>query len=506
MRVLYKIILRILVIVVVLIAFNLIYKSFFYERDLQQYSQIINLVRAVPDDVDILYIGESSNTAFSENDWDRRSISSFISDFYPDLKLSSITKPAAHAGTYEVLLENIPKNSKLGTVIVTLNLRSFNTQWIHSKLETGLQKSIVLLKDMPPLVNRFLLSFKAYEIKTNEEREAQIMEKWEEDLLKFPYDFAYDNIMEWNINMEKKGIRNSDGSRNQKLTDLACHFIKGYAFQIDTLKNPRIRDFNKIIGLANERGWNLVFNLLAENTEKAKELVGNDLIFLMEQNRILLLNYFQNRGVIVVDNFNAVKDEEFIDQNWTTEHYVESGRSTIALNVADSIKKFYPENYVKIEQDIKLDEIVQGEAGVFFNDGRPAQYWKQAQSLTKENAFSPPYSSKTGNGNDFSLTFEYPLNEILESGKNYININLKIFQNSGYHNANLAIEAQGGGIEYFWDGIPLSEHLKEIEVWEDVNILYKIPQKIKQGELLKIYVYNTSDEIVFVDDIKIQFE
>ena len=48
----------------------------------------------------------------------------------------------------------------------------------------------------------------------------------------------------------KKGIKNSDGTINRQLTELACHYIKTYAFQIDTQRNPRIKDFDKIVCVA----------------------------------------------------------------------------------------------------------------------------------------------------------------------------------------------------------------------------------------------------------------
>ena len=157
-----KIALRAIILLLILVAINLLYKWFFYERDLQEHSDIINLVRAVPEDANIVYLGESSNTNSRDDDKEKRSISSFISDHYPGLGVYDITKPAAHAGTFKALLENIPDESNLETVIVTLNLRSFNAQWIYSNLETSLQKSVVLIKKNPPLLNRFLLSFKAY--------------------------------------------------------------------------------------------------------------------------------------------------------------------------------------------------------------------------------------------------------------------------------------------------------------------------------------------------------
>ena len=137
-------------------------------------------------------------------------------------------------------------------------------------------------------------------------------------------------------------VKDEHGNTDYAQTELACHYIKAYGFQIDTLKNPRIADFDEIVELARKRGWNLVFNLMAENMQKAEELVGEDLLFLMNENRELLLNYYQSKGVMVVDNLSLVDDAQFIDQNWTTEHYAEKGRKTVAKHVAHGLKSWYP--------------------------------------------------------------------------------------------------------------------------------------------------------------------
>lgn len=494
----YKISLRIALLAAVLLVMSFIYNIYFFEKDIQKHSDVVNLVRAIPDDADIIYLGESSNISFREDDLDKRPISALISDYFVKLNLYDITKPASHAGIYKTLLTNIPDNSNIKTVIVTLNLRSFNATWIYSELETSLQKSMVLLQDYPGFINRFLLSFKAFDVKTEDEREKQMLNKWKNDILNFPYPFPYKNVIEWDYSMACSGIKDSLGNIDKK-TELACHYIKTYGFQIDTINNPRIKDFNQIIELAKERGWKLVFNLLAENHEKAQELVGDDLIFLMEQNRKLLVNYFDNKGVSVVDNLNSVASEQFIDQNWTTEHYAEKGRKIIARNLAQKIKELYPEEYSEVDYSNSIQTS-------FFNDCEKKTIWEQMQTISEDISFSGKYSSKTGIGDDFSITFGYPLKLIPDSLKNNIKINLKIFQNSNNHKGQINIEASGEEFNYYVNGIPIEEQIKGIKTWEDFNYTFQIPDSLKQADLIKIYLYNPSNELIFIDDFKVDFE
>ncbi|MEZ5072667.1 MAG: hypothetical protein R2751_17340 [Bacteroidales bacterium] len=324
---------------------NWVYARFLYERDIQSHSPVVNLVRELPPGVDILYVGESSNTASRKDDADKRAISAFLGDCYPDLVVDDITKPAAHAGIYRTLLEQIPADQGPKTVVVTLNLRSFNAQWIYSDLETALQKSMVLLGNRPPLLNRFLLSFQAYDIKTPEERSRQFKRKWKRDRFQVPFDLPYRDVIQWDRAIGRSGLTDAEGKRDQAATELACHYVKGYAFQIDFRHNPRIRDFDALVRLADRREWNLVFHLMAENTEQAERLVGEDLLWFMDDNAARLRARYEARGVLVVDNLHAVADREYIDRDWTTEHYAEKGRKTVARNLARGLRSLHPDAY-----------------------------------------------------------------------------------------------------------------------------------------------------------------
>jgi hypothetical protein len=323
-----------------------IYQIFFYESDLHKHSDIIFNLKKVENKCTILYLGESSNFTVHSDDKDKRRISAFAADYFPGVAFMEVDNSAYHAGNFKVLLQNISQSSPIETVVVTMNIRSFGADWIFSDLETALQKSMVLIDTrFPPIVNRIRLSFKDYEIKSDEERIKQKLQAWEKDQLKFPFPFAYSNTNEWDKAMAYGSWLKEDGSWDTQKIDLSCYYVKTYSFQIDPETNPRIMDFDEIVALAAKRGWNLVFNIMAENTEKAYELVGDELLWLIRENRRLLAARYTNMGVTVVDNLETVPDREYIDRDWTTEHYTETGRKIIAKNLADSLKKFYPDKY-----------------------------------------------------------------------------------------------------------------------------------------------------------------
>jgi hypothetical protein len=340
MKAFKKIATRIIALVVLLIGMNFFYATYLFEGDLQKYSPMIKQLRTIPQKTDVLYFGESSNLTSAETDTDKRKISELVSDYYPGLTITDITKDAAHAGIYLSYLKNIPKDKDIKTVVITLNLRSFGAAWIHSELESSLQRDAVLMGDAPPFIKRLFLSFRNYDVKSGQERILDMKSRWTREILHLPGKFPYKNVVEWDDAVAATGIKNDDGSIDAK-TNLACSYIKSYGFQIDTLTNPRVEDFNEIVNYAKARGWNIVFNLLAENMQKARELVGENLIYLMEQNGTLLTEYYSRKGVAVVDNLNVLESHCFIDQDWTTEHYTETGRKTIAKNIAEAILIFH---------------------------------------------------------------------------------------------------------------------------------------------------------------------
>ena len=493
---------RIAVIILLIIGTQVVYDQFFFEKDLLKHSDVIKLVRDVDPKTDILYIGESSNSSSHSEDFDERKISEFISDFYPNLVVDDITKPAAHARNYHILLNHIPKDNQIQTLIVTLNLRSFGIGWIQSDLETSLNKSMVLLEDGPSLYKRFRLAFKDYDNKTKQERSVIVKRRWKHDELNFPDHFEHNTIRKWDGYLFKTGIHDKNGQRSNAKTQMACHFVKNYAYEIDTLTNPRIEDFNHIIQLAKRNNWNIVFNLLAENTELGHQLVGDNWTYIMNKNRDLLVNYFTRKGVTVIDNMHAVPDHLFTDRDWTTEHYHEEGRQTIARNVANGLKQFHPKNYhphVYLSQ-----EEIWATKNVYSHNMEKNKRWT-GENFTNEKAHSGQKSCKINKNNLYSVTLEIPYNKLNSSFKNSIQYSMNVYADKANPDAYLIIEIHDSK-----DGNKnLQKKLSDFQLsqnWNSISHTFQIPDIYKDAELIKVFVYNPTETDVFIDDVNIIFE
>lgn len=474
-----KLIYKFALLAALLVLMNWIYGKFFFKDDLLKHSDEVELAWQVTNDsCVVIYTGESSNHTYSWKDKDQRKISDFIFDHFPGLRCGDMTKAASHAEVYYYLLKNIPENAPVETVIVTMNIRSFGYDWIESDLETAIQKQLVLLKPYPPFYNRFKLAFKAYDIKTESERGDARGYHRRHDKLVFPYQFDFHNTADWDYAKAHQGVI-LDGKWNQPLTELACHYIKTYGFQIHE-NNPRIKDFDNIVKLAKERGWHLIFNLLAENVDRANELVGSDILYIIRQNRDYLLNRYGNiENVTVVDNIGDVRNGLYIDQNWTTEHYSEMGRRTVANHVAQAVSNYYPDIYVeKIAYDI------------------PKNHYRidlGFDSLTVCSAM--PYG----------LTIKGRPADI-DSNCEKVYISSRIWKEENSAASAIVMELYKNGVKTHFSNLPLNDMTDATGKWDFTTTVLPVDSTFFDADEFRIFLYNPADSPIHIKSLDVSFE
>ena len=471
-----KFLIRILMAAAMLFILNWIYTKWFYKKDVAEHSDILELVWQVEaDSCRIVYLGESSNNTHGPEEPGQKKISEYLAEYFPNVKTGDMTKEASHAQTYYYLLKNLPKKSTVETVVVTMNLRSFDARWIYSNLETPLRKQLVLMEKYPPLMNRLLLALKAYPIRSEEELDSLTRQHWREDPLEFPFEFEWDNVYQWDSATAWQGRHNYEGEYDPKWTELACHYIKSYGFQIRD-DNPRLKDFDDIVALSRKRGWHLVFNLMAENVDKANEYVGKELMYLMKQNHDYLLNRYGNlEGVTVVDNLNLVRDVNFIDQDWTTEHYYEEGRRIIAGNVAEALKAYYPNEYHEVERKCDVGHYYFGE---------------EVRTLDATTPYGP------------ALTLP---GDSLRSDWERVNVAFMMQQSDTLHKAQLAVQlrvAQDNAIIAYYDVKP---QIQKIGAWDFATYDLPVDSVMRAAQQVKIFVHNPSENAVQLKGMDVSF-
>ncbi len=333
-----KILLKLLMLVLLLGVLDIVYYFTLYQKDIDENCSLMELSQRATEGVDIVYLGESSNFSCAKTDTDRRYICMMIEDLLPGHHVGNLTKGACHAGVYYDIMRNIPRKSDVKTVIVTVNMRSFTSEWIYSNLETALRKERIMMKRAPALYRRLLLDFKVYPVWTEEERSALIIDGFEKQTFTLPHSVPYHNANEWDHAFAQNGTLHNGVHPSEDSIALACHHIKHFACQLDE-NNPRIKDFDNIVKLCKRRGWQPVFNILAENVDQIDTLCGPDLMVLLEQNVQYIKDRYEPQGVMVVNNLRAVRDCDFSDRDFPTEHYTQTGRLAIAKNVADALRR-----------------------------------------------------------------------------------------------------------------------------------------------------------------------
>lgn len=285
---------------------------------------------------DALYIGESSNYWIAPEDQDKRTISDIINDSLPGFRLSGMQVPAYHAGMFLPIINMIDTKSRVKHLVVTMNLRSFDKPWILSTQEGALMRTKCFYYKHNPVYNRMCAALGFYQNPSAESQDKKMLEAFEFDTLKVNFPLEFNTIKRW---CEQEKFPLPQGGEDFPKRELADHYIKAYAFQIDTNTNPRIKDFDAIVKVCKQKNIKLYFNILAENIEWADSLVGKELVYFMKANRDLLIARYSKMGVVMVDNLESVPGECFGEKNWTTEHYNQFGRLIVARNVANSLKK-----------------------------------------------------------------------------------------------------------------------------------------------------------------------
>ena len=325
----YSIKLSLIAMTIVLSA--MVYKAVYWEAELKDQGHMLFNVLEFQWHNDALYIGESSNYWTSPNDSDKRSISDMINAQLLKGRLSGTQVPAYHAGMFLPVIKHIDPNSRVKHLVVTMNLRSFGQAWIYSTQEAALMRSKCFYGDHHPLLNRMAAALGYYEQPSASSQEEKMLTAFEHDPIISKVALPYKTINTW-----KDHIVYDDPAKQA----LAHHYVKAYAFSIDTLNNPRVADFDAIVDVCKTKGIHLYFNIMSENTAWADSLVGPALSGLMSENVSKLIQRYSAKGVIMINNLSLVPAAYFGEKDWTTEHYDQNGRQIIARHVAATLNQY----------------------------------------------------------------------------------------------------------------------------------------------------------------------
>lgn len=330
----FKLLRSILLLAVLLVVLDIVYRYTFYDRDLREGCTLMERsLKPVGEQADIAYLGESSNHTVAEDEEDKRFISDMLQDLMPSHRVCNMDKDACHAGIYYDILRNIPKDNPVKVAVVTVNLRSFSAEWLYSSLEVPLQKEQVYMRRAPALYKRMLLAFKGYAHWSEDERDTKVRKALRHQGFDPVAGVPYSTAAEWD-----KALYDSLSAvgADEVTISMATHYVKAFACKIDD-KNPRIRDLDRIVKLCKQRGWMPVFLILPDNEEQMTELVDPGLVELLRRNGNFIDQRYRSQGVTVVNCQGMVADADFRDRDFPTEHYRQAGRQAIAYALYNAL-------------------------------------------------------------------------------------------------------------------------------------------------------------------------
>ncbi len=154
-----KILPKVILLLIALVGLNYIYKIILWQTDVIEYSGVNKAIKSTKN-ADILYLGDCSDSYFGPNKDHEKGISQLLDSLLPDKKVATISETSFHAGMFSTILNNLPENTRVKTIVVTLNLRSLSANVLHAFTANATQQRITILNKRNALLNRFLLTFK----------------------------------------------------------------------------------------------------------------------------------------------------------------------------------------------------------------------------------------------------------------------------------------------------------------------------------------------------------
>jgi len=470
MELMKKISLKLFLFVALVFAVNLLYKSTLWSGDKQKYAGSLDSLMNMTNNTDVLYLACSSNVSNSKEEKQTKGISSisgFIGSQYPELNINDISVGAIHANVFVSILENIKESSSIKTIVVSVNMRSFGGDWIYSYLESAIEQSILVMNDkIPPVFRRFLLSLDWYDNKNVKEREAQFLEYWKLDTIKIPEYNVKLTTHQWDsVVANSDRYKNIKGQFDYNKIKFATEIVKSYAYTLDTSKNIRFKQFDKLIEIANEKNIKLVFNILPENLDKIELMIGAELPFLIKRNRDILKEYYKNKGVILVDNLEALNNNYFYE-NYPTEHYTIKGKEIIANEVAIKMRDYYSTEKF-IEKEIVPDE----------NINKVVKLIQQKEYITLNK--NKPYGINTY------------LNsiDIFKSELDSITLSYESLQFVNNDSILLVVQYYNDTNIFYWEKYNLNTFAKEGNIYSKE---IKFPEIIDSNDTIRMFLWNNS--------------
>jgi hypothetical protein len=480
---------------------NFLYKAYFLQNDLVKYSPVKQLLDRIPAETQILYLSNSQHES-NTNSFGEPSFWDWITNGFPSIHFSMIDQQHAGTNVYYDYLQHLEGATDLETIIIDLDLREFSIMEQYADHRSELQKSMVLLGAWPPLINKFRLVFKDYFHLNKQLRSEKIRNGLKSQSLNKTEKLPYNSTGEWDRAIARDGVYDSNNKRSDDLTSQASQLIKYYGYSLEKEHSAALNALEDIEKLLIKNNWNLIINIIPVDIALMNDLVGDNLVDVVRENLIVISKRFEGENIRIVYNI-GVKQIQFehlsADQsNEVLTNYMNRGNSSLFI----ALGRFYRDDYRKADLNLLRKSVYSYDCENELVLNEPAYY-------SGKYAFSGKYSSVVSAVTPYSVSFKNHLDIIPANHKNRVNIDcwVKGIEKSKEVKLVIDIEPDDPNNSRFWAGLNISDLVTEkMDNWSHIQYQYNNPEALTTKGMIKIYIWNSDTNPVYVDDINIEFQ
>ena len=231
-----------------------------------------------------------------------------------------------------------------------------------------------------------------------------------------------------------------------------------------------------------------------------------------------LINYysgFENNSNITYLNYNEFEDYKFdinkpiyLIQNWYTRflcnktlkdlpYFAQTIDSSYSVIVKDEKLNI---GIYKIDRIKKLNEVFST-----FNDYEtPIKYWNfNTNNIIDSVSYK---GDKSYLFNEYSSTFSYEIDSIVDNMGDYIVIKADLFCKKDDNSiSKLVISLDADNTSYLWKSTEINKQIKSYGLWWHVNFEVKFNKNdLKDGSLLKVYIWNPEKTPAYIDNFSVK--
>jgi len=301
-----------------------IFQIFFLIIQIRSFNRLAVLEKAKKEKVDVIYFGDSSDTNYSNEDLDKRSISQMLKDTLTNYSIVNISHPAYNADIFlEFCKYTVKQKYYPKFVIIPINMRSFSPSWDRSPVYQ-FEKEKTILENK--LLFMFFKTIEAFD--KNNKRFNEITQSEFENTEVFNGDKAAGIVKDF----DKHEFRHYS-EENMKNSILYFYM---FSLKNDHRKLKSLAEMKKILL---ENNIKPVFYITPIDYETGERYFPGEFSERLKNNVEAIKSVLEENNFKVLNLSMDLKTNFFAWEKYPNEHLNEKGRKYVAEKIGEMIKK-----------------------------------------------------------------------------------------------------------------------------------------------------------------------